>query len=99
MVRRDYSGMTLITPDSPNYNRGVLYGVLNAGITEILGKDISLKDLKDVSLGELENEDALMYNKGTEKWENTDLEKPVGESVNKYLNEAVIDGGSAPTTL
>ena len=48
MVRRDYSGMTLITPDSPNYNRGVLYGVLNAGITEILGKDISLKDLKDV---------------------------------------------------
>ena len=38
-----------------------------------------------------------MYNKDTEKWENTDLEKPVGESVNKYLNEAVIDGGSAPT--
>ena len=35
MVRRDYSGMTLITPDSPNYNRGVLYGVLNAGIEEI----------------------------------------------------------------
>ena len=54
-------------------------------------------DLKDVSLDELENDDALMYNKDTEKWENTDLGKPVGESVNKYLNEAVIDGGSAPT--
>ena len=97
MVRRDYSGMTLITPDSPNYNRGVLYGVLNAGITEILGKDISLKDLKDVSLGELENDDALMYNKYTAKWENTDLEEPVGENINKYLNAAVIDGGSVPT--
>ena len=54
-------------------------------------------EYKDVSLDELENDDALMYNKDTEKWENTDLEKPVGESVNKYLNEAVIDGGSAPT--
>ena len=97
MVRRDYSGMTLITPDSPNNNRGVLYGVLNAGITEILGKDISLKDLKDVSLGELENDDALMYNKDTAKWENTDLEEPVGENINKYLNAAVIDGGSVPT--
>ena len=97
MVRRDYSGMTLITPDSPNYNRGVLYGVLNAGITEILGKDISLKDLKDVSLGEIENDDALMYNKDTAKWENTDLEEPVGENINKYLNAAVIDGGSVPT--
>ena len=97
MVRRDYSGMTLITPDSPNYNRGVLYGVLNAGITEIFGKDISLKDLKDVSLGELENDDALMYNKDTQKWENTDLEEPVGENINKYLNAAVIDGGSVPT--
>lgn len=97
MVRRDYSGMTLITPDSPNYNRGVLYGVLNAGITEILGKDISLKDLKDVSLGELENDDALMYNKDTEKWENTDLERPVEENISKYLNESVIDGGRVPT--
>ena len=75
-----------------------MYGVLNCGVIEVPEKDISLKDLKDVSLGELENEDALMYNKGTEKWENTDLKKPVGESVNKYLNEAVIDGGSAPTT-
>ena len=97
MVRRDYSGMTLITPDSPNYNRGVLYGVLNAGITEILGKDISLKDLKDVSLGELENDDALMYNKDTEKRENTDLERPVEENISKYLNESVIDGGRVPT--
>lgn len=96
MVRRDYSGMTLITPDSPNYNRGVLYGVLNAGVTEILGEDISLKDLKDVSLGELESDDALMYNKDTEKWENTDLEEPVGENINKYLNASVIDGGSVP---
>ena len=60
----------------------------------------SAKDFNDVPsawkwVGK--NEVALMYNKDTEKWENTDLEKPVGESVNKYLNEAVIDGGSAPT--
>lgn len=94
MIVRNYNDTTVITP---NLNRGVLYGVLNCGVTEIPEKDISLKDLKDVSLGELENDDALMYNKDTEKWENTDLEKPVGESVNKYLNEAVIDGGSAPT--
>ena len=62
-----------------------------------LTSDRYIHVLKDVSLDELENDDALMYNKDTEKWENTDLEKPVGESVNKYLNEAVIDGGSAPT--
>lgn len=94
MIVRNYNDTTVITP---TLNRGVLYGVLNCGMTEVPEKDISLKELKDVSLGELENDDALMYNKDTEKWENTDLEKPVGESVNKYLNEAVIDGGSAPT--
>ena len=94
MIVRNYNDTTVITP---TLNRGVLYGILNCGTTEILGKDISLKDLKDVSLGELENEDALMYNKDTEKWENTDLEEPVGENINKYLNAAVIDGGSVPT--
>ena len=56
MVRRDYSGMTLITPDSPNYNRGVLYGVLNAGIEEIPAKDMKLEDLKDVKISESEVE-------------------------------------------
>ena len=94
MIVRNYNDTTVITP---TLNRGVLYGTLNCGTTEILGKDISLKDLKDVNLGELENEDALMYNKDTEKWENTDLEEPVGENINKYLNAAVIDGGSVPT--
>lgn len=94
MIVRNYNDTTVITP---TLNRGVLYGRLNCGTTEILGKDISLKDLKDVSLGELENEDALMYNKDTEKWENTDLERPVEENISKYLNESVIDGGRVPT--
>lgn len=93
MIVRNYDNTTIITP---TLNRGVLYGVLNCGVTEIPEKDLSLKDLKDVSLGELENEDALMYNKDTEKWENTDLEKPVTENVNKYLKESSIDGGGVP---
>lgn len=94
MIVKKYDDTTVITP---TLNRGVLYGVLNCGVTGVPEKDLSLKDLKDVNLNDLENDDALMYNEETEKWENTDLEKPVGESVNKYLNEAVIDGGSAPT--
>ena len=61
MIVRNYNDTTVITP---TLNRGVLYGVLNCGVIEVTEKDISLKDLKDVSLGELENEDALMYNKG-----------------------------------
>lgn len=93
MIVRNYDNTTVITP---TLNRGVLYGVLNCGVTEIPEKDISLKDLKDVSLSELENEDALMYNKDTEKWENTDLEKPVTENVDKYLRESSIDGGGVP---
>lgn len=93
MIVRNYDDTTIITP---TLNRGVLYGVLNCGVTEIPAKDMSLKDLKDVSLGELENEDALMYNKDTEKWENTDLEKPVTENVDKYLRESSIDGGGVP---
>ena len=93
MIVRNYNNTTIITP---TLNRGVLYGVLNCGVTEIPEKDISLKDLTDVSLGELENEDALMYNKDTEKWENTDLEKPVTENVDKYLRESSIDGGGVP---
>ena len=93
MIVRNYDNTTIITP---TLNRGVLYGVLNCGVTEVPEKDISLKDLKDVSLSELENEDALMYNKDTEKWENTDLEKPVTENVDRYLRESSIDGGGVP---
>ena len=93
MIVRSYDNTTIITP---TLNRGVLYGVLNCGVTEISEKEIGLKDLTDVSLGDLENEDALMYNKDTEKWENTDLEKPVTENVDKYLRESSIDGGGVP---
>ena len=48
MVRRDYSGMTLITPDSPNYNRGVLYGVLNAGNSRKRYEARRFKRCKDI---------------------------------------------------
>ena len=60
MVRRDYSGMTLITPDSPNYNRGVLYGIL---------KDVNISE------NGVENKDILMYNKENEAWENKNMDK------------------------
>lgn len=90
MVRRDYSGMTLITPDSPNYNRGVLYGVLNAGIEEIPAKDMKLEDLKDVKISEsgVEDKDILMYNKENETWENKNMDK--------YLEDNLVDGGGVP---
>lgn len=93
MIVRNYDNTTVITP---TLNRGVLYGVLNCGVTEVPEKEISLKDLKDVELGNLDNDDALMYDKDTEKWVNQDLDEPVGESVNKYLSESVIDGGGVP---
>lgn len=93
MIVRNYDNTTVITP---TLNRGVLYGVLNCGVTEIPEKEISLKDLKDVELGNLDKDDALMYDKDTEKWVNQDLDEPVGESVNKYLSESVIDGGGVP---
>lgn len=93
MIVRKYDDATVITP---TLNRGVLYGVLNCGVTEIPQKDISLKDLSDVEVSDLDNEDALLYNEETEKWENVDLEKPVSENVDKYLKESSIDGGGVP---
>lgn len=50
MIVRNYNDTTVITP---TLNRGVLYGVLNCGVIEVPERDISLKDLKDVKLGEL----------------------------------------------
>lgn len=93
MVRRDYSGMTIIAPDSPNYNRGVLYGVLSNGIEEIPSKDIKLEDLADVNIakdesGNIENKDILMYNEETKKWENKNMDK--------YLEDNLVDGGGVP---
>lgn len=90
MVKRDYSGMTLITPDSPNYNRGVLYGVLKAEVIEVPTKDVKLKDLADVSISEsgAENKDILMYNKESEVWENKNMDK--------YLEDNLVDGGGVP---
>lgn len=90
MVKRDYSGMTLITPDSPNYNRGVLYGVLKAEVIEVPTKDVKLEDLADVSISEsgAEDKDILMYNKESEAWENKNMDK--------YLEDNLVDGGGVP---
>lgn len=93
MIVRKYDDATVITPTS---HRGMLYGVLNCGVTEIPQKDISLKDLSDVELSNLDSEDTLLYNEETEKWENISLEKPVSENVDKYLKGSSIDGGGVP---
>ena len=90
MVKRDYSDMTLITPDSPNFNRGVLYGVLNAGVEEIPAKDMKLEDLSDVKVSAegLKDKDILMYNGEEKSWESKNMDK--------YLEDNLVDGGGVP---